>query len=71
MARVLMGPMSRAVVVENPDSSLDALLEEQGIQVTRLEQTPDEEELTRVLQTTRAQVLFKRSRVPVTRAMVE
>ncbi len=71
MARVLMGPMSRAVVVENPDRSLDVLLAEQGIEVTRLEHTPDEEELTRVLQETRAQALLKRSRVPVTRAMVE
>ena len=63
MSRVLMGPLSRAVVVENPDRSLDSLLEEQGISVTRLGVTPVEAELVDVLQSTRAQILFKRSRV--------
>lgn len=71
MARVLMGPLSRAVVVEHPDHSLDDLLREQGIQVHRIEDTPDEAELLEVMQQTRAQVLFKRSRVPVTRELVE
>ncbi len=71
MSRVLMGPLSRAVVVENPDASLDGLLGEQGIEVTRLDDTPDEEALIGVLKETKAQVLFKRSRVPVTRDMIE
>ena len=71
MSRVLMGPLSRAVVVENPDASLDGLLGEQGIEVTRLDETPDEEALIGVLKETKAQVLFKRSRVPVTRDMIE
>ena len=71
MSRVLMGPLSRAVVVENPDRSLDSLLNEQGISVTRLDDTPDETGLIEVLQRTQAHVLFKRSRVPVTRAVVE
>lgn len=71
MARVLMGPLTRAVVVENPDSSLDELLLAQGIEVTRLSHAPGEDELMRVMKETRAQVLFKRSRVPVTRELVE
>ena len=71
MARVLMGPLSRAVVVEHPDHSLDVMLREQGMEVHRIEHTPDEAELLEVMQQTRAQVLFKRSRVPVTRELVE
>ena len=71
MARVLMGPLERAVVVENPDLSLDGLLEDAGISVTRVTDTPSQAELIRVLQNTRAQVVFKRSRVPITRELVE
>ena len=71
MARVLMGPLERALVVENPDQSLDELLAEAGMSVTRLSDAPDEEALIEAMRSTRAQVLFKRSRVPVTRALVE
>jgi len=71
MARLLMGPLVRAVVVENPDTCLDGLLESYGIQATRLSDAPNESELIRVLQETRAHVLFKRSRIPVSRAVVE
>jgi D-3-phosphoglycerate dehydrogenase len=71
MARVLMGPLSRAVVVEDPDHSLDEMLRDQGMEVHRIEHTPDEAELLEVMLQTRAQVLFKRSRVPVTRELVE
>jgi D-3-phosphoglycerate dehydrogenase / 2-oxoglutarate reductase len=71
MARVLMGALERAVVVEDPDPSLDALLEAAGISVIRLSEAPNEAELIKVMQTTRAQVLFKRSRVPVSRALIE
>jgi len=71
MARLLMGALERAVVVENPDPRLDELLKAEGIAVTRLTEAPDEQTLLKVMQDTRAQVLFKRSRVPVTRALVE
>ena len=71
MARVLMGPLERALVVENPDESLDELLAEAGMSVTRLSDAPDEKALIEAMRSTRAQVLFKRSRVPVTRALVE
>ena len=71
MARVLMGPLERALVVENPDQSLDELLAEAGMSVTRLSDAPDEKALIEAMRSTRAQVLFKRSRVPVTRALVE
>ena len=71
MARVLMGPLERALVVENPDQSLDGMLVDAGMTVTRLSEAPGEDALIEAMQTTRAQVLFKRSRVPVTRAVVE
>ncbi len=65
------GPLSRALVVEHPDTVLDELLREDGWTVDRRQHVPDEAELTAWLIEGRHQVLFKRSRVPVTRKMVE
>jgi len=66
-----MGPLSRALVIESPHPSLDTYLSEIGIQSQRLEKVPDEDALIRALHETQAQVLFKRSRVPVTRRVLE
>lgn len=67
-----MGPLTRALVVESPHESLDRLLEAQGMTVFRKKgDAPEVPELISLLQETRAQVLFKRSRVPVTREVVE
>lgn len=72
MARIHQGPVARALVVENPHASLDARLEKLGMHVHRKSgAAPDEDELIALLQETRAQVIFKRSRVPVTRRVVE
>lgn len=72
MARILTGRLSRALVVENPHASLDPLLLEGGFEeVVRLSQAPEAEELLAQLQANRTQVLFKRSRVPVTRQVIE
>jgi D-3-phosphoglycerate dehydrogenase len=72
MARLHLGPLSRALVVENPHISLDALLEAEGMEVHRATGTaPGEDALIGLLQQTRAQVLFKRSRVPVSRKVIE
>ena len=71
MARMLMGPLERAVVVENPDPGLDELLTTYGIEAHRLTDAPDEDGLIQTLRDTRAHVLFKRSRVPVTRKVIE
>ena len=71
MARVLMGPLERAVVVENPDDSLDGMLEDAGMTITRLDDVPGEDEFIQILRDTRAQVIFKRSRVPITRQLIE
>lgn len=72
MARVHLGPIQRALVVEDPNQELDPLLEELGVTVHRVVGTaPDEDELIALLQANRSQALFKRSRVPVSRRVVE
>lgn len=71
MARILLEPISRALVIESPHPSLDAHLAAVGIEAARLDRVPDEASLIRALQETRAQVVFKRSRVPITRAVVD
>jgi D-3-phosphoglycerate dehydrogenase len=72
MARIHLGPIARALVVENPHTTLDAKLESLGMAVHRKSgAAPDEDELIELLQQTRAQVIFKRSRVPVSRRVVE
>jgi D-3-phosphoglycerate dehydrogenase len=70
VARILMEPISRALVVEAPDASLDDHLAAVGITPTRIDKVPDEAALIDALRSTGAQLLFKRSRVPVTRAVV-
>ncbi len=71
MCRILNGPLSRALVVESPHPSLDAALEKQGFTVERVDASPSPEELITLLQRGRHQVLFKRSRVQVTRQVIE
>lgn len=71
MARVHIGRLSRAVVIENPDPLLDGLLAEQGVDVLRIDGAPTEDELIEALNAHRAQALFKRSWVAVTRRVVE
>lgn len=69
-ARILTEPLSRALIVESPDKGLEAWLAEAGIQSTRLDDVQSEGALIDALQSTRAQILFKRSRVEVTRNVV-
>jgi len=72
MPRISLGPIQRALVVENPHESLDALLDGIGMEVHRVSgDAPDEDRLIELLQQTRAQVVFKRSRVPVSRKVIE
>lgn len=72
MARIWNGQPTTALVVENPHTELDDLLRQQGFTVHRKSgDAPDEAELIALLQSTGASVLFKRSRVPVTRRVLE
>ncbi|MCB9686873.1 MAG: 3-phosphoglycerate dehydrogenase [Alphaproteobacteria bacterium] len=65
-----MDPFNAALVVESPHVSLDGYLEAAGLKVTRLDKVPDEATLIEAIRSTGAQVLFKRSRVPVTDAVI-
>ena len=73
MARVLMGRLDRALVVENPDSTLDEHLLAEGFTSVRRHPggAPTEAELIELLRESGAHVLFKRSQVPVTRRVIE
>lgn len=69
--RILMEPFSRALVLESPHASLDDYLAKIGIATTRLDKVTNEDVLLEAMQETKAQLLFKRSRVPITRRVVE
>ena len=69
--RLHHGKLTRALVVEHPDHALDELLSADGWTIDRRSAVPDEADLARWLADGQHQVLFKRSRVPVTRAVLE
>jgi len=71
MASIRLEPFERALVVESPHESLDRLLAREGVHVERLDAVSDLGTLVDALRRTRAQVLFKRSRVPVNRELLE
>lgn len=71
MLRTWSGPFRKALVVEHPDPILDGLLAADGFEVERMQEVPDEAGLIAALRRGGHQVLLKRSRVPVTRAVVE
>ncbi len=71
MARILMAPFTKGLVIESPHPSLDLDVAAYGIEVERLDAVPDAAALIDALRRTGAQVLFKRSRVPVTREVIE
>lgn len=71
MIRIHTGPLKRALVVEHPDIVLDELLRDDGIEVDRRQEVPEEAQLIQWLQAGEHEILFKRSRVPVSRAVIE
>ncbi len=71
MTRITSGPLKRALIVEKPSPKLDQILRDAGVAVKRLDSSPPEDELIRELQDFRAQALFKRSRVVVSRKVIE
>lgn len=66
-----LGPFRSALVVEQPDPCLDALLAAEGITPDRRREVPDEDGLIAMIREHDHPLLFKRSRVPVTRRVVE
>jgi D-3-phosphoglycerate dehydrogenase len=71
MARIWLGSIERALVVEHPAVELDAHLEERGLDVHRMSHIPNEAELIEVINQHQIQVVFKRSKVEITRKLVE
>lgn len=70
MARIRNEHLDRALIVEGPHPSLDTTLASAGVAATRLDAVPDTDHLVEAINQTGAQVLFKRSRVRVTRDVV-
>ncbi len=70
MPRIHRGRLSRALVLENPDPSLDPQLEAIGFTVHRETDTPDEDRLLQLIAEHRPHLIFKRSRVEITDRVV-
>ena len=72
MARIWNGPIKRALVVEHPAIELDQFfLQKQGMDVYRMGHIPAQDELIKVINEKQSQVIFKRSKVEVTRELIE
>lgn len=71
MARIYTDQIQRALIVENPAIELDQLLQDQGLSVVRLTHIPPQDELIQIIQEHKIQVIFKRSKVPVSRELIE
>jgi phosphoglycerate dehydrogenase-like enzyme len=69
--RIHRGRLTRALVVEKPDRSLDGLLGAAGFEVKRVDAVPDEAGLIRLLEGGGYHLLFKRSQSPVTAAVLD
>ncbi len=63
--RRLNGHFRRALILEQPDPSLDDFLREQGIEPERLDDGVDGEAVVRLLEERQHDLLFKRSSFPV------
>jgi D-3-phosphoglycerate dehydrogenase len=60
------GPFTRALVLEDPDPSLDMALTAMGVAVDRIPDSPDEDTLVRILEEGQHNLIYKRSRIPIT-----
>lgn len=69
--RIGAGHFRRALVLENPDSSLDDHLSTLGIEAVRPSSTPSEDELVEMVRGQRYELIYKRSRVPITARVLD
>lgn len=69
--RIGDGPFRRALVLENPDPSLDTHLRALGIEPYRPPGTPNEDQLVELLQQAPYELIFKRSRVQITARVLD
>ena len=71
MPRIASNPFRNAVIVEGPHVSLDTHLQSIGITPHRLDTVPNESALIDAINATQAEVVFKRSRIPITREVLD
>ena len=64
------GRLNKALVVEQPAIQLDTYLSDNGVDVHRLDYVPNEDQLIEEINKVGAQILFKRSRVGVSRRVI-
>ncbi len=69
--RILRGFFNKALILENPDPSLDTHLLDLGIESERINRALSEDELIETLASGGHQLIFKRSRTPITRRVLE
>lgn len=69
--RLGQGPFKRALILENPDPTLDDHLRAIGIEPVRPSATPDEEQLIKMLEADPYDLIYKRSRVPITARVLD
>lgn len=69
--RLGQGPFKRALVLESPDPTLDDHLRAIGIEPVRPSATPDEAQLIKLLEADPYDLIFKRSRVPITARVLD
>ena len=69
--RLFTGTVKKALIVENPSPVIDSHLQDAGIEVLRLETVPNEAGLIEAINQFGAQAVFKRSRVEITRRVIE
>ena len=66
----LTEPLARASIVESPHQSLDQYLTEMNIAPKRVDKVVSDQALIDAIRAHEAQILFKRSRVPVSQEVV-
>lgn len=71
MARIWQGQIKRALIVEHPAVELDEWLNQREIETIRMSHIPKEDELIEIVKQNQIQVIFKRSKVEITRRLIE
>ena len=69
--RIGRGPFQRALVLEEPDATLDDHLRSIGVEPFRPAETPDEAGLIKLLEAEPYELIYKRSRVPITSRVLD
>lgn len=70
--RIHRGSLTRALIFENPDRSLDELLYKAGFdEVHRVEKTPDKARVLELIAGVKPHLIFKRSRLEIDREVIQ